>query len=160
MRLREYPAPVPGDSLLPMRVLIVNGPNLNLLGIRRPDVYGELTLGELEDRCRQWGRDLGLVVDTFQSNHEGGLIDRLHDAIGTADGVVLNPGALTHYSYALHDAIEAIGLPVVEVHISDISSREPWRAESVISPACAATISGQGIDGYRQALEHLAGLES
>ncbi len=142
-----------------MRVLIVNGPNLNLLGARRPDVYGETTLGELEDLCRRWGEDLGIAVETFQSNHEGAIIDRLHETIGTAGGVVINPGALTHYSYALHDAIEAIGIPVVEVHISDVSSREPWRAESVVSPVCVATISGHGIDGYRQALEHLAGLE-
>ncbi len=151
--------PFPGDSLLAMRVLVVNGPNLNLLGTRRPDIYGETTLGELEERCRSWGRDLGLVVDTFQSNHEGTIIDRLHEAIGAAEGVVLNPGALTHYSYALHDAIEAIGLPVVEVHISDVASREPWRADSVISAVCVTTISGKGIDGYRLALEHLAGLE-
>lgn len=143
-----------------MRVLVVNGPNLNLLGARRPDIYGETTLGELEDLCQRWGEDLGVAVETFQSNHEGAIIDRLHDAIGTAGGVVINPGALTHYSYALHDAIEAIGIPVVEVHISDVSSREPWRADSVVSPVCVATISGRGIAGYRQALEHLAGLES
>lgn len=140
-----------------MRVLIVNGPNLNLLGTRRPDVYGEATLGDLEARCRQWGVASGLSVEVFQSNHEGEIIDRLHEAIGTADGVVINPGALTHYSYALHDAIEAIGIPTVEVHISDITARQPWRAHSVVSDACIATISGHGLDGYRLALEHLAG---
>ncbi|MCU0280879.1 MAG: type II 3-dehydroquinate dehydratase [Acidimicrobiia bacterium] len=139
-----------------MRVLIVNGPNLNLLGVRCPEVYGTATLAELEERCREWGAALGLEVETFQSNHEGAIIDRLHEALGRCDGVVLNPGALTHYSYALHDAVEAIALPVVEVHLSDIAAREEWRARSVVSPACAATISGHGLDGYRQALEFLA----
>lgn len=139
-----------------MRVLVVNGPNLNLLGVRRPEVYGTATLAELEERCREWGAALGLEVETFQSNHEGAIIDRLHQALGRCDGVVLNPGALTHYSYALHDAVEGISLPVVEVHLSDIAAREEWRARSVVSPACAATISGQGLDGYRQALELLA----
>ena len=139
-----------------MRVLVINGPNLNLLGVRRPEVYGTTTLAELEERCRAWGAGLGIEVDTFQSNHEGEIIDRLHDALGSADGVVLNPGALTHYSYALHDAIEAVALPVVEVHLSDISQREEWRARSVVSPACAASISGRGVEGYREALELLA----
>ncbi|HUU61321.1 MAG TPA: type II 3-dehydroquinate dehydratase, partial [Acidimicrobiia bacterium] len=121
-----------------MRVLVINGPNLNLLGVRRPEVYGTTTLAELEERCRAWGAALGIEVETFQSNHEGEIIDRLHDALGSADGVVLNPGALTHYSYSLHDAVEAVALPVVEVHLSDISQREEWRAHSVVSPACAA----------------------
>ena len=140
-----------------MRILVVNGPNLNLLGARRPDLYGEATLGELEERCREWGRRLGIEVETFQSNHEGAIIDRLHQAIGVVEGVVLNPGALTHNSYSLHDAIEATGLPTVEVHLSDVSQREEWRRVSVVAPACIATISGRGIDGYREALETLAG---
>lgn len=139
-----------------MRVLVVNGPNLNLLGVRRPEVYGTTTLAELEERCRDWGAALGIEVETFQSNHEGAIIDRLHQALGRCDGVVLNPGALAHYSYALHDAVEAIALPVVEVHLSDIARREEWRTHSVVSPACAATISGHGADGYREALELLA----
>lgn len=138
-----------------MRVLVVNGPNLNLLGTRRPDIYGEATLAELEHLCREWGREMGITVETFQSNHEGDLIDRLHTSIGIADGVILNPGAYGHTSYPLHDAIEAIGLPVVEVHISDIEAREPWRAESVIRPACIAAIWGKGLEGYREALEVL-----
>jgi len=141
-----------------MRILVINGPNLNLLGTRRPDVYGSATLGELEARCRVWGEALGAEVVTFQSNHEGELIDELHDAIGRHDGIVLNPGALTHYSYALHDAIEAIGLPVIEVHISDISTREEWRSLSVIAAACQSTISGQGMDGYRMAMERLTNI--
>ncbi len=140
-----------------MRILVVNGPNLNLLGARRPDIYGTTTLGELEDLCRRWGADLGCEVAVFQSNHEGEIIDRLHEAIGRCDGVVINPGALAHYSYALHDAIEATALATVEVHISDIGGREPWRAVSVVSAACRATISGRGIDGYRLALETLVG---
>ena len=139
-----------------MRVLVVNGPNLNLLGTRRVEVYGEQTLPELEMRCRSWAADLGLEADTFQSNHEGALIDRLHDAVGRYGGIVINPGALTHYSYALHDAIEAVGIPTVEVHLSDITTREEWRAHSVVSPACLATISGDGAEGYRRALEMLA----
>ncbi len=139
-----------------MLVLVLNGPNLNLLGTRRPEVYGETTLRDLEDRCRRWGRELGLTVESFQSNHEGELIDRIHEALGRFDGIVFNPGALTHYSYALHDAIEAVEIPTIEVHISDISSREEWRAHSVISPVATRTISGEGLDGYRMALEALA----
>jgi 3-dehydroquinate dehydratase II len=139
-----------------MRVLVVNGPNLNLLGTRRPDVYGSLSLDEVEARCRAWGDRLGMTVDTFHSNHEGGLIDRLHEAIGQVDGIVINPGALAHYSYSLHDAVEAVALPVVEVHISDITAREEWRRTSVVAPACIAAISGKGVDGYREALEILA----
>lgn len=135
-----------------MRVLVLNGPNLNLLGIRDPTVYGETTLAELEDRCRAWGRELGCEIETAQSNHEGTLIDLLHGAIGRYHGIVINPGALTHYSYALRDAIEAIGLPTAEVHISDIAAREEWRARSVIADVCAVTIAGEGVDGYRQAL--------
>jgi len=141
-----------------VRVLVINGPNLNLLGIRRPEIYGYQTLGELEERCVEWGAELGLVVETFQSNHEGAIIDRLHAAIGSIEGVVINPGALTHYSYALHDAIEAIAIPTVEVHLSDTSAREPWRARSVVAPVCVASIAGRGARGYRDALEVLAGL--
>src|SRR3990172_1484871 len=142
-----------------MRLLVVNGPNLNLLGIRRPDMYGSATLAELDELCRQWAATVGATVETFQSNHEGEIIDRLHGAIAACDGVVINPGALTHYSYALHDAIEAVGIPTVEVHITDVAAREPWRAHSVVAAACVATISGHGLDGYRMAIERLtAGL--
>jgi 3-dehydroquinate dehydratase-2 len=137
--------------------LILNGPNLNMLGVRRPEIYGTASLSELEHLCRSWAAELGVTVETVQSNHEGVLIDTLHSTIDRYDGVVLNPGALTHYSYALHDAIEAIPVPVVEVHISDISTREEWRRVSVVSGACVATIAGEGIDGYRQALVLLTG---
>jgi len=135
-----------------MRVLLIHGPNLNLLGTREPEVYGSATLNELEDRCRSWANEFGIEIETFQSNHEGELIDRIHDAIGACQGIVINPGALSHYSYALHDAITAAGLPTVEVHISDIEAREEWRSRSVTGPACLAVISGHGPDGYRQAL--------
>jgi 3-dehydroquinate dehydratase type II len=138
-----------------MRILILNGPNLNLLGSRRPDVYGLTSLAELDARCRAWGSDLGLTVDAFQSNHEGDLIDRIHQARHSSDGLVINPGALTHYSYALHDAIEAVDLPAVEVHISNIHAREPWRRTSVTAPACVHRIFGRGVEGYRWAMRHL-----
>jgi 3-dehydroquinate dehydratase-2 len=124
-------------------VLVLNGPNLNLLGTRSPQVYGEVTLRDLEDRCRVWGRKHDMTVESYQSNHEGDLVDKIQEAA-------------THYSYSLHDAIEAVGLPTVEVHISDIANREPWRANSVIEPVCVHSIIGHGIDGYRMALEHLA----
>jgi 3-dehydroquinate dehydratase-2 len=141
-----------------VRVLVVNGPNLNLLGTRRPEIYGSDTLADLERRCVTWGVELGIDVVTYQSNHEGAIIDRLHAAVGEAHGIVVNPGALTHYSYALHDAIEAIEIPTVEVHLSDITAREPWRAHSVVAPVCVASISGRGAPGYREALELLADL--
>jgi 3-dehydroquinate dehydratase type II len=136
-------------------VLVVNGPNLNLLGTRQPEVYGTTTLAELESRVRDWGSALGMSVTTFQSNHEGALIDTLHRARGEVDGVVVNAGALTHYSYALLDALHAVDLPAVEVHISNVLEREHWRHISVIAPACSASVYGRGIDGYRWALLHL-----
>ncbi len=137
------------------RVLVVNGPNLNLLGTREPDVYGATTLPRLEAMIEAWGADLDLEVVTFQSNHEGAIIDRLHQAVGGVDGVVLNAGAYTHTSYAIHDAILAAGLPTVEVHISNIHAREPWRRVSLTAPACVRVIFGRGLTGYRDALRHL-----
>jgi 3-dehydroquinate dehydratase type II len=137
------------------RVLVLNGPNLDLLGIREPDVYGHTTLSELEDRVRTWGAELGLDVETFQSNHEGELIDRIHEARTRVDGLVINAGALTHYGRALQDALNAIDLPAVEVHISNIKERDPFRRESLISPPAVHTIYGRGLAGYRWALRHL-----
>ncbi len=137
------------------RILILNGPNLNLLGSREPHVYGSTSLAELEQRCADWAAARDLAVEAFQSNHEGALIDRLHEARASVDGIVFNPGALTHYSYALHDAVQAIEPAVVEVHISNIRERESWRAHSVTAPAAAYTIYGRGIEGYRWAIEHL-----
>lgn len=139
-----------------MDISIINGPNLNLLGTRHPEHYGDWTLAQLDLACAEWAGEVGASVDTYQSNHEGDLIDRLHRARDDADAVIINPGALTHYSYAIRDAIEAIGIPTVEVHLSDITNREEWRRNSVISEVCIATISGHGVDGYRQAIRRLA----
>jgi len=137
-------------------VLVINGPNLNLLGTRQPDIYGTTSLTELDKMCIGWGTELGLTVEVFQSNHEGAIIDRIQAAAGEVSGIVINAGALTHYSYALYDALVAVGLPTVEVHISDIYAREPWRRQSVIRPACLAQISGEGLEGYARALRILA----
>ena len=138
-----------------MRVLVVNGPNLNLLGTRQPDIYGSTTLSQLEELIGRWGVERGVDISCYQSNHEGEIIDRLHAARSVHDGLIINAGALTHYSYALHDAIAATELPTVEVHISNVRHREDWRRQSVIAPACVYTIFGRGIDGYRYALDHL-----
>ncbi|MEE9227931.1 MAG: type II 3-dehydroquinate dehydratase [Acidimicrobiia bacterium] len=110
------------------KVLIINGPNLNLLGSREPEIYGTTTLEELDALCVEWGRQLDFEVSTFQSNHEGEIIDKIHDAVGAA-GIIINAGALTHYSYAIYDALVAVGLPTIEVHISDIHAREEWRSK-------------------------------
>lgn len=136
-------------------VVVINGPNLNMLGTREPDIYGSQTLGDLESYVVACGTDVGLAVETFQSNHEGELIDRLQEVGSYADGVVLNAGALTHYSYALHDAIKGIEIPTVEVHLSNVHAREQWRMYSVIGPACVYSIFGRGFLGYADALRHL-----
>lgn len=138
-----------------MRLLLLNGPNLNLLGARAPETYGSESLADVEDRCALLAEELGHELEVFQSNHEGELIDRLHAAMADSDAVVFNPGAYTHTSYALHDAIEAIGVPTVEIHISNVLEREPWRAESRIGPACVKTIYGRGTEGYDWAIRHL-----
>ncbi len=139
-----------------MQILLLNGPNLNLLGTRRPDIYGSTTLGDLESMFRTWAGGLDIeAVETFQSNHEGALIDRIHAARGATDGIVFNPGAFTHTSYALHDAIESVEVPTVEVHISNVEERESWRRISVVRPACVHTVYGRGIEGYRWGLLHL-----
>ena len=139
-----------------MNVVVVNGPNLNLLGEREPGVYGDLTLDQLEQHIRERAKTLGIDVRFYQSNHEGRLIDYLHRMRTWADGVVINPGAFTHYSYAIRDAVSAIAKPTIEVHLSDIQHREPFRAVSVIADVCIAQISGLGLDSYLQALERLA----
>jgi 3-dehydroquinate dehydratase-2 len=140
-----------------MRLLVViNGPNLNRLGVREPAVYGTTTLSQVEQMLVARGAELGWAVETYQSNHEGDLIDRIHAAADQgADALILNPGALTHYSYALLDALQAVDLPAVEVHVSDIDNREEWRHKSVTSAACLAIIKGKGVQGYIEALEFL-----
>lgn len=140
-----------------MRFLIINGPNLNLLGKREPDIYGTNTYEALCDLIRQGAEKHGDHASFFQSNHEGALIDMIQQADGRFDAIVINPGAYTHYSYAIHDALRSIGVPAVEVHISDIASREPWRQVSVTAPACRKMIAGHGFDGYLEAVELLRG---
>jgi 3-dehydroquinate dehydratase-2 len=139
------------------RVEIMHGVNLDQLGRRDPDHYGRLTLPELERRVGDFGHELGLSTRFFQSNHEGRFVEHLHGLDGVADAIVLNPGAWTHYAWAIRDALEIAALPAVEVHLSDVGSREPWRRVSVVSELCLQTVSGQGVDGYRTALERLAG---
>lgn len=134
----------------------MNGPNLNMLGVRDPAIYGSDTLADIEQMVTDYGRQHGVEVECFQSNHEGALVDKLHEAHGVYDGVIYNPGAHTHYSYALHDAVECIDVPVVEIHISDIEKREAFRRVSVIAPACVAQVKGLGKEGYLRALDILA----
>ncbi len=138
-----------------MRILVLHGPNMNLLGEREPGVYGHATLEEIDTRIGERGRHLGAEVRTFQSNHEGALIDRLHAERRWADGVLFNPGALTHYAWSLRDAVAAVSLPCIEVHLSDVSKREPWRHLSVLADVRAALCAGGGIDSYLEALELL-----
>lgn len=130
------------------RILVLNGPNLNLLGTREPDVYGTTTLADVAQLVADEAQALGCEVSFVQSNHEGALIDAMHEARQDFDAVVFNPGAFTHYSYALRDAVSAIGVPVIEVHLSNVHAREEFRRTSVIAPACVGQISGFGIDSY------------
>ncbi|NPA46681.1 MAG: type II 3-dehydroquinate dehydratase [Chlorobi bacterium] len=135
------------------KILIINGPNLNLLGKRKPEIYGRRSFDDYLKELRQSFPDL--IIDYFQSNHEGDLIDRLHAADGRYTGVVLNAGGYTHTSVALRDAVEAVEVPVTEVHISDIRRREAFRRHSYLTDVCRATYAGHGLDGYRMAVEYL-----
>jgi 3-dehydroquinate dehydratase II len=139
-----------------VRVPVLNGVNLDVVGRRDPEVYGGLTLSQLESRIYDWARDLEVNVECRQSNSEGEYIDWCHDALEWADGVVLNPGAWTHYSYALRDAVELFDAPVVEVHLSNVDEREEWRRVSLISELAAARFVGKGPDGYYEALAYLS----
>ena len=137
------------------RVEVMHGVNLDQLGRRDPEHYGRLTLDALERRIEADARELGLVVRFFQSNHEGEFVEHLHRLDGLADGVLLNPGAWTHYAWAIRDALELAALPAVEVHLSDVQAREEFRKVSVVGDLCVATISGKGADGYRDGLQRL-----
>ena len=139
-----------------MRIAVINGANLNALADRDRALYGGLSYDELETRIYEWARELDATVRCFQTNHEGQFIDWCHDARRWADGVVLNPGAWTHYSYAIRDAVELLAIPVVEVHLSNVDEREDWRRVSLVSDLVAARVIGKGPDGYREALEILA----
>jgi 3-dehydroquinate dehydratase-2 len=143
-----------------MKILVIHGPNLNLLGRREPQIYGSRTLAEVNEIIRTHALALAVGVEFFQSNHEGAIIDRVHlcaeEGPGRCDALVINPGAYTHYSYAIRDAIQAVGLPTLEVHLSDIHAREPFRATSVIAPVCLGQISGKGEQSYIQAIDILA----
>jgi 3-dehydroquinate dehydratase-2 len=137
------------------RIQVMHGVNLDVLGRRNPEHYGDLTFSELERRISDMGAELGLQLRFFQSNYEGEFVEELHRLEGLADAVLLNPGAWTHYAWAIHDALEIAALPAVEVHLSDVGAREEWRRVSVIGDLCLARVAGKGVDGYREALERL-----
>jgi 3-dehydroquinate dehydratase-2 len=138
-----------------MKILVINGPNLNLLGIREPGIYGEENYEALCAKIWNFAGENGIDVELYQSNHEGDLVDRIQQAYGNTDGIVINPAAYTHTSIALLDALKAVSIPAVEVHISDVSSREEFRQISYVRAACMATISGHGLNGYLEAMELL-----
>jgi 3-dehydroquinate dehydratase-2 len=140
-----------------MRIDVLNGVNLDLLGRRDPALYGESSLQDLETRIYAWARELALQVRCRQTNHEGDYVEFIHQALDHADGLVLNPGAWTHYSWAIRDAAEPFAGPIVEVHFSDVEGREPWRRLTVLEGLTARRIVGAGVDGYREALAYLAG---
>jgi 3-dehydroquinate dehydratase-2 len=142
-----------------MKILVINGPNLNMLGIREPDIYGRKTYRDLEEYVRTAFAEAGAQGEIWQSNHEGDIVDRIQEAYGQCDGIVINPGAYTHTSVAILDALKAVGIPTVEVHLSDVDAREDFRKISYVSLAAEKTIKGKGFDGYREAILWLAGRE-
>jgi 3-dehydroquinate dehydratase-2 len=144
------------------KILVIHGPNLNLLGSREPQIYGTESLAEIDRKLVELGKSEGVHIETFQSNHEGEIVDRIHSMMGQEGGIVINPGAFTHYSIAIRDALAAVGLPTVEVHLSNVHAREEFRRHSVIAPVTWGQITGLGSSGYRLAvmalLEKLTGL--
>ena len=138
-----------------MKVLVINGPNINMLGIREPGIYGKQTFADLLALLNKTAAEEGIQIEQFQSNHEGDLVDRIQQAYGVFDGIVINPAAYTHTSIAILDALKSVSIPAVEVHISDVDAREPFRQISYAGKACVKTIKGQGLDGYRQAILYL-----
>lgn len=141
-----------------MKILVINGPNLNMLGIREPGIYGSSSFSDLLHLLEQTAQKLGIEVEQYQSNHEGDLVDKIQWAYGKADGIVINPAAYTHTSVAILDALKAVSLPAVEVHISDVDARESFRQISYAGMACCKTIKGHGLEGYREAIVYLTQL--
>lgn len=138
-----------------MKILVINGPNINMLGIREPDVYGKQTYKDLVDTVTSHAEKLGIQIECYQSNHEGDLVDKIQLAFGNTDGIIINPGGYTHTSVAILDAVKAVSIPTVEVHISDVPSREEFRQLSYIRLAAVKTITGHGIHGYTEAIDYL-----
>jgi len=139
-----------------MKIRVINGPNLNMLGIREPQIYGSTRYSDLVDMIEEHAKKTGIEVEVLQSNHEGDLVDMIQECYGKIDAIVINPGAYTHTSVAILDAAKAVALPMIEVHISDVSTREEFRQVSYIRAACMETISGHGLNGYLEAIDHLA----
>ena len=140
-----------------MKIMVINGPNLNMLGMREPEVYGNRTYSDLENYIEDYCTQKGIEVTVLQSNSEGEIIDFIHHTSGNFDGIVINPGAYTHYSYAIHDALTSVSVPAIEVHISNIHKREEFRHKSVTAPACVGQIAGLGFHGYLLAIDYLFG---
>lgn len=140
-----------------MKIMVLNGPNLNMLGIREPEIYGNRTYSDLEAYIEDYAESKNIEVTVLQSNGEGELIDFIHHALGNYDGIIINPGAYTHYSYAIHDALASVSIPAVEVHLSNINKREDFRHQSVTAPACVGQISGFGFRGYLLAIDYFSG---
>ena len=140
-----------------MKILVINGPNLNMLGIREPGIYGKNTFADLLALLEDTAKELGVEVEQYQSNHEGDLVNKIQWAYGKVDAIVINPAAYTHTSVAILDALKAVSIPAVEVHISDVDSREPFRQISYAGMACEKTIKGHGFQGYREAMQYLVG---
>lgn len=138
-----------------MNILVINGPNINMVGIREPGIYGKQTFQDLLALLEHTALEEGITVEQYQSNHEGDLVDKIQSALGKFDGIVINPAAYTHTSVAILDALKAVAIPAVEVHISDVDAREPFRQISYAGLACCKTIKGQGLEGYRQAILYL-----